>query len=95
MKRVDPEVEEIVARAAARFAELGAIVEQADPPGGDPTSFFRVLYFSGAGFLLADLPEEKLALLDPNLRALVETSRGINRKEFQQATAERRGRASD
>ncbi len=87
--RVDPEVEKIVAGAAARFSDLGASVEHVDPPGGDPTAFFRTLYFSGAGFLLADMRAENLALLDPNLRALVETSRGISRKEFQQATAER------
>ena len=89
VKQVDPEVEQLVALAAKRFGELGAIVDQVDPPGGDPTSFFRTLYFSGAGFLLGDMPEEKLRLLDPNLCSLVEASRGITRKEFQQATAER------
>ena len=89
VKRVDPQIEEVVARATARFTELGAVVEQADPPGGDPTPFFRTLYFSGAGLLLGDMAEEKLHLLDPNLRAVVEASRSITRKEFQQATAER------
>ncbi|MBI1211564.1 MAG: amidase [Alphaproteobacteria bacterium] len=89
VKRVDPEVETCVAAAAKRFGELGAVVEQIDPPGGDPSAFFRVLYFSGAGFLLGDMPEDKLKLLDPNLRALVEESRVITRKDFQQATAER------
>jgi aspartyl-tRNA(Asn)/glutamyl-tRNA(Gln) amidotransferase subunit A len=89
VKRVDPEVEATVAATAKRFAELGAHVAEADPPGGDPTSFFMKLYMSGAGFLLADYPEEKLALLDPNLRALVEESRSISRRDFQQATADR------
>jgi aspartyl-tRNA(Asn)/glutamyl-tRNA(Gln) amidotransferase subunit A len=89
VKHVDPEVEETVARVANRFTELGAHVTDADPPVGDPTSFFKVLFFSSAGFLLADYPEEKLALLDPNLRTMVEESRSITRKQFQQATAER------
>jgi aspartyl-tRNA(Asn)/glutamyl-tRNA(Gln) amidotransferase subunit A len=89
VRRVDPDVEEIVARAANRFRELGAVVENVDPPGGDPSAFFRVLYFSGAGFLLGDMPEEKLQLLDPNLRLVVEESRSISRKDFQQATAAR------
>ena len=89
VKRVDPEVEEIVAGAAIRFGELGATVEQVDPPGGDPSAFFRTLYFSGASFLLGDMPEDKLRLLDPNLRLIVEEARSITRKEFQQATAER------
>ena len=89
VKRVDAEVEETVAQAVKRFAELGAQVSEVDPPLGDPTSFFKTLFFSGAGFLLADYPEEKLALIDPNLRAMVEESRSITRKDFQQATAER------
>jgi len=89
VKQVDPEVEETVAQAVKRFTELGAQVTEIDPPLGDPTSFFKTLFFSGAGFLLADYPEEKLALIDPNLRAMVEESRSITRKDFQQATAER------
>ena len=87
--RVDPEVEAAVAGAVKHFAELGAYVVEADPPGGDPSAFFKILYFSSAGFLLADYPEEKLALLDPNLRAVVEESRAMSRRDFQQATAER------
>jgi aspartyl-tRNA(Asn)/glutamyl-tRNA(Gln) amidotransferase subunit A len=87
--RVDAQVEETVAAAVKRFAELGAHVVEADPPMGDPSAFFKILYFSGAGFLLADYPEEKLALLDPNLRAIVEESRTMTRKDFQQATADR------
>jgi aspartyl-tRNA(Asn)/glutamyl-tRNA(Gln) amidotransferase subunit A len=87
--RIDSQVEEIVARAAKRFAETGAQVVEADPPGGDPSSFFRTLYFSSAGFLLDQYPPEKLELLDPNLRVIVEESRAMTRRDFQQATADR------
>lgn len=86
---VDPEVEAIVARTVKRFSELGAHVEAVDPPMADPSSFFKVLYFSGAGFLLDQYPPEKLELLDPNLRALVEESRSMSRRDFQQAMADR------
>lgn len=86
---VDPEVEATVAATVKRFTELGAHVTETDPPGGDPSAFFKTLYFSGAGFLLADYPEEKLVLLDPNLRAVVDESRSMTRKDFQQATADR------
>jgi aspartyl-tRNA(Asn)/glutamyl-tRNA(Gln) amidotransferase subunit A len=89
VERVDGEVEATVAAVVKRFTELGALVTDADPPGGDPSSFFKTLYASGAGFLLADYPGDKLALLDPNLRLLVEESRSITRTEFQRATAER------
>lgn len=88
-KHVDPEVEATVAATVKRFAELGAHVTEADPPGGDPSAFFKVLYFSGAGFLLDQYPKEKLDLIDPNLRALVEESRSMTRRDFQQATADR------
>lgn len=89
VNHVDPEVEATVAATVKRFTELGAHVTETDPPGGDPSAFFKTLYFSGAGFLLADYPEEKLGLLDPNLRAVVEESRSMTRKDFQQATADR------
>jgi aspartyl-tRNA(Asn)/glutamyl-tRNA(Gln) amidotransferase subunit A len=89
VERVDGEVEATVGAVAKRFRELGAQVMDADPPGGDPSSFFKTLYASGAGFLLAEYPAEKLALLDPNLRLLVEESRSITRTDFQRATAER------
>ena len=86
---VNAEVDKAVARTAKRFGELGAHVGEADPPGGNPTSFFETLFAAGAGFLLADYPEEKLALIDPDLRQMVEESRDITRRDFQVATAER------
>ena len=89
VERVDAEVEASVADAAKRIVELGAQVTDVDPPGGDPSSFFKTLYASGAGYLLGDYTEEKRDLLDPNLRLLVEESRAITRTQFQQATAER------
>jgi aspartyl-tRNA(Asn)/glutamyl-tRNA(Gln) amidotransferase subunit A len=39
--------------------------------------------------LLDEYPPEKLDLLDPNLRLVVEESRAITRRDFQQATADR------
>ena len=89
VSQLDPEVEEIVSKAVARLAELGAVVEASDPPMGDPSSFFTTLYFSSAGFLLDQYSEEKLALLDPNLRIVVEQSRSLSRRDFQQAMADR------
>lgn len=86
---LDAEVEEIVTKAVARFTDLGAHVEQTDPPMGDPSAMFRVLYFSSAGFLLDQYSEEKLAMLDANLRLIVEESRGMSRRDYQQATADR------
>jgi aspartyl-tRNA(Asn)/glutamyl-tRNA(Gln) amidotransferase subunit A len=91
VKHLDAEVEDIVTKAVARFTDLGAHVEHADPPMADPSSMFRVLYFSSAGFLLDQYSEDKLAMLDPNLRLIVEESRGMSRRDYQQATADRAG----
>ena len=42
--KVDGDVAEATERAARRFAELGAEVEEGDPGLTDPTDFFLVLY---------------------------------------------------
>ena len=89
VSHVDPEVERLVADTVKRLSELGAIVDTIDPPMGDPSAFFKVLYFSSAGYLLDQMPEEKLAMLDPDLRAVVEESRNMSRRDFQQATQDR------
>ncbi|HEX4533086.1 MAG TPA: amidase [Rhizomicrobium sp.] len=80
--KVDAEVETLVAATVKRLEELGAHVEQVDPPGGDPSEIFRTLWWSGAAFLLGDLPEEKKALLDPGLRQMAEEGKAISAKEY-------------
>jgi aspartyl-tRNA(Asn)/glutamyl-tRNA(Gln) amidotransferase subunit A len=89
VRHVDPEIEETVAKTVLRFSELGAHVDTADPPPSDPSACFKVLYFSGAGFLLDQYPSDKLELLDPDLRSLVDESRAFTRRDFQQAMADR------
>ncbi|HEX3432328.1 MAG TPA: amidase [Rhizomicrobium sp.] len=89
VERLSAEIETAVALAAQTLAELGAIVEEADPPGGDMASAFRTLWWSGAAFLLRDLPEEKRALLDPGLRDIVESGAAISLREYLSATAAR------
>ena len=90
VKKIVPEVEELVAKAVKRFEAMGAHVEQVDPPGdagvGD---IFQKLWWSGAGFALGDLPEEQKAKLDPGLRKMVGEGVKIDKKAFMQATAAR------
>jgi aspartyl-tRNA(Asn)/glutamyl-tRNA(Gln) amidotransferase subunit A len=87
--RVVPEVEALVATAAKRFEELGAHVEQVDPPGGDVGEIFRTLWWSGAAFLLGDLPEAKKAQLDPGLRNMAEEGARVTTKQYLSANAAR------
>ena len=69
-EQVDPEVAALVAAAAHRFVELGARVEEVDPPVGDPTETFRMLWWVGARAVTAHLSLEQRELLDPGLRAM-------------------------
>jgi aspartyl-tRNA(Asn)/glutamyl-tRNA(Gln) amidotransferase subunit A len=89
VKRILPDIETLVAAAVKRFEAMGAHVEQIDPPGGDPGETFRHLWWSGAGFLLGDLPEEKKAQLDPGLRKMAEEGAKISKKDYLAATAAR------
>lgn len=86
---VDPDVEALVAAAVRRFADLGADVEEIDPPCGDPTETFRSLWWASAGYLLGDLKPGMRAKIDPGLRAMAEEGRKISLKEYQSATMAR------
>ncbi|MBL6851928.1 MAG: amidase [Alphaproteobacteria bacterium] len=81
-QRVLPEIDTLAAAAAKRFEQLGAHVEQVDPPGGDPGATFRTLWWSGAAAALGDLPEEQKAKLDPGLRRMTEEGMAISKKDY-------------
>ncbi|HEY0301523.1 MAG TPA: amidase [Rhizomicrobium sp.] len=87
--RILPEIETLVAAAAKRFEQLGAHVEQVDPPGGDPGPIFRTLWWSGAGILLGDHPEAEKAKLDPGLRRMAEEGVAISKKDYLNANLAR------
>jgi len=89
VERVLPEVEQLVAAAVKHFEAMGAFVEQVDPPGGDPSDIFQKHWWSGAGQLLGDLPEEQKAKLDPGLRRMAEEGVKIDKKAYLAAVAAR------
>jgi aspartyl-tRNA(Asn)/glutamyl-tRNA(Gln) amidotransferase subunit A len=64
---LDPEVAAAVEAAARAFEELGAHVEQVDPPIADPVEEFHVLWFTGAAASVAALPEHRRDGIDPGL----------------------------
>lgn len=84
-ENVDPEVAALVVAAALRFAELGAHVEDVDPPMGDPTLTFRTLWWAGARAVTAHLAPERRALLDPGLLAMADEAMRITLEEYQAA----------
>ena len=89
VKKIVPEVESLVAAAVKRFESLGAHVELVDPPGGDPSDIFQKLWWSGAGFLLGDLPEEQKVKLDPGLRRMAEEGLKFDKKTYLKANSAR------
>lgn len=86
---VDPELAAAVEAAVLQLQSLGAQVVRADPGFADPANCFRTLWWSGARALLGHLPEEKLALLDPDLRDVVEQSRKLTLDDYLAAQRER------
>jgi aspartyl-tRNA(Asn)/glutamyl-tRNA(Gln) amidotransferase subunit A len=86
---VDPEIETLVAAAARQFAELGAIVEEVDPPVGDPTETFRTLWWAGAAYVVGGLAPEARPNLDPGLRAIAGEGETISLKDHTAATLAR------
>ncbi len=85
---------QLVAAAARRFADLGAHIEEVDPPGGDPGEIFRTLWWSGAGFLFGNAAPEKKLLLDPGLAAIADEGATISTRRYIEAHVARGGYAS-
>ena len=64
---VDPEVAALVKRAALRFEDLGAHVEEADPRFEDVSETFRRHWYTGAAFMLRNFTPEQKAMMDRGL----------------------------
>jgi aspartyl-tRNA(Asn)/glutamyl-tRNA(Gln) amidotransferase subunit A len=79
---VDPEVAEAVKKAVKVLRQQGAKVDTIDPGFADPGPIFRVLWWSGARALLARLPENKKALLDPGLADVVKQSLEMTPEDY-------------
>ncbi len=86
---IDPEVEALVAKAAKRFEDLGAHVEQIDPGNDDPSDIFRTLWWAGAYFALGSLPPEQLALVEPDLQDVVRQGAKFSLHEYLSAVKAR------
>ena len=87
--KVDPEVAEIVKRAALRFAELGARVEERHPGFEDAGPVFTAHWFSGAAALLAGFSADKKALIDPGLLDVAAQGAKIGMLEYLAAVQKR------
>ena len=91
--RVDPEVAERVASAARVFEELGARVEEAGPGLKDTERIFWTIYFGAASALVAGVPAEKRALIDPGLIEVAREGAAIPLLDFVRASVTERAAA--
>lgn len=80
--KVDPDVAAAVDAAAKRLAELGAIVELADPGFADPVEIFHIHWFVGAYNAVKSLPKEKFVLLDQGLQQTFERGAAISMQQY-------------
>ena len=82
-KSVHPEVAAACARAVARLAELGAIVEAVDPGFEDPLEITTGLWFVGAWTIWNTLTPEQQAVTDPDFGAEARLGSEISALEVQ------------
>jgi aspartyl-tRNA(Asn)/glutamyl-tRNA(Gln) amidotransferase subunit A len=67
---VEPEIADLVARAAGAFVELGANVEQVDAVMADPIDIFEPHWYVGAANLLRGFTAEQRAQMDEGLQEI-------------------------
>ena len=87
--QVHPEVAARVADAVGRLAELGAVVEQVEPPFANPLEIFQIHWYAGAARRFSQIPEEKRDQVDPGFREIVTLGQQITLPDYLEAVAER------
>jgi aspartyl-tRNA(Asn)/glutamyl-tRNA(Gln) amidotransferase subunit A len=82
---VDPEVAALVAKAAGRFEEIGATVEEVDPGLVDCPAAFRKLWYAGAAAVLNASTAEQKTLMDPGLVTVAAEGAGYSALDYMAA----------
>jgi aspartyl-tRNA(Asn)/glutamyl-tRNA(Gln) amidotransferase subunit A len=84
-----PAVREAVERAGKVFAELGAIVEPADPFTESPWPIFETLALGGFWALIRSMTPEKIAVMDPGLVATCRAGEAVTQEQLVEAFGKR------
>jgi aspartyl-tRNA(Asn)/glutamyl-tRNA(Gln) amidotransferase subunit A len=85
----EPAVRATIERAAGVFAELGAVVELADPFPQSPKGIFDTLALGAFWALLRGQTAEAVALMDPGLVALCRRGAAVTQEEYVAAVTRR------
>jgi len=86
---VEPEVAALCRKAALRFAELGANVEEADPGFENAGPLFTTHWFAGAAALLASFPPDRVKRIDAGLRDVARQGAKIRLLDYLDAAKKR------
>lgn len=79
---VDPEVARVAESAVAALARAGLVVEEADPPFGDPLDDFALLWSASLARLLDTQLGGSADGIDPGLRSLIESGTGCTAARY-------------
>jgi aspartyl-tRNA(Asn)/glutamyl-tRNA(Gln) amidotransferase subunit A len=80
--KADPEVRELIEKAARRFEELGAHVEDVGPLIEPLQKPFEVLWSGSFGVRLRQIPTQLHGKLDPGFRALAEKGLAVTLSDY-------------
>jgi aspartyl-tRNA(Asn)/glutamyl-tRNA(Gln) amidotransferase subunit A len=84
-----PAVRAAVESAANVFADMGAIVELADPFPQSPLPIFETLALGGFWALLRSMSPEKVAVMDPGLVATCRAGEAVTQEQLVEALGKR------
>jgi aspartyl-tRNA(Asn)/glutamyl-tRNA(Gln) amidotransferase subunit A len=85
----DPEVSDLVDAAVARFEDLGAIVELADPDAPDPREAMLAFYWCNMLATVERTPVERRAVMEPRYLEMAERGRTYGALDLLRAWAAR------
>ncbi|HEV2335282.1 MAG TPA: amidase [Stellaceae bacterium] len=84
-----PAVRAAVERAAQVFADLGAVVEEADPFAESPMPIFETLALGGFWALLRAQTPEAVAVMDPGLVQMCRRGEAVTQERYVEAIGKR------
>ena len=86
---VEPEVRQLTARAAERFAEFGCHVEAVDPAWNDPRQGAAISWYVSMAARLGRVYDQRPDAFEPTLVEMIEAGRRISGEEHGLAAMER------
>jgi aspartyl-tRNA(Asn)/glutamyl-tRNA(Gln) amidotransferase subunit A len=78
VKQLHPEVEAATRQAARAFAELGAVVEEADPGFADPYDTIMTIWGGVSAVVVGAVPEPDRVKMDPGFRKIADDGKGVS-----------------